>query len=371
MQGGVGAFTHELAHALAQLNHTPFVLTDHRVHSSDNTINVSGSVQSWNRASLIAAREWAQANRLDIVNIQYEAAAFRMSQIVHFLPRLLGNIPTVTTFHDLLVPYLFPKAGPLRFKAILALARSSGGVIVTNVQDERRLSVEQGITRLCNIPIGSNVEASLPTDFDRGAWRVHHGIPADAVVVGYFGFMNASKGVDILLEGLAKALNTANIYLLMIGGRVGSSDATNVTHAEKITGMIEALGLQSRVQWTGFVEDSQVSSALTACDIVALPYRDGVSFRRGSFMAAIAHGCAIITTHPQIELPEVQDRTHALLIPIDADALAAAIRELANDPGLRANLQANARELAACFTWDRIAALTADFHAEVLGAPVR
>src|SRR5229473_2692678 len=135
MQGGVGAFTHELARTLAQQNHTPFVLTDHRVPSSDNTINVSGTVQNWNRASLIAARQWAQANRLDVINIQYEAAAFRMSQIVHFLPRLLGNIPTVTTFHDLFVPYLFPKAGSLRWRAIIALARSSNGIIVTNAQD--------------------------------------------------------------------------------------------------------------------------------------------------------------------------------------------------------------------------------------------
>src|SRR5205085_850746 len=161
----------------------------------------------------------------------------------------------------LLVPYLFPKAGPLRWGTILALARSSNGVIVTNAQDEQRLSVEQGVARLCNIPIGSNVAPELPADYDRAMWRAKHGIPLDAILIGYFGFMNANKGVDQLLEATAKALKTDNIYLLMIGGRTGSSDPTNATYAKKIDGMIAAFGLQSRVQWTGFVEGPQVRAS--------------------------------------------------------------------------------------------------------------
>ncbi len=368
MQGGVGAFTRELALALISQGHEIAVLTDQRVPSDNrNGINVSCRVASWNRASLFAVRQWVRDNRLDMVNIQYEAAAFKMSQLIHFLPRLIGRVPVVTTFHDLLVPYLFPKAGSLRFTALLTLARSSNGVIVTNLQDEQRMKNSSGIKCLANIPIGSNIASALPDDYDRDTWRAKLNASPDTILVGYFGFMNATKGIDTLTEALAVG-NGLNVRLLIVGGRTGSSDPTNVAYANEIDRLIEQRALQTRIQWTGFVDDPQVSAALSACDIIALPYKDGVSLRRGTFMAALTHGCAIITTQPQVELPELKDHVNVLLVPANSPQhLAAGIRELAENPALRTQLQSNARELAANFTWDRIATRTAEFYQQVIG----
>src|SRR5258707_3805174 len=136
--------------------------------------------------------------------------------------------------------------------------------------------------------------------------------------------------------------------------------------------LIVELGLQDRVRWTGFVEDAQGSANLSACDIVALPYKDGVSLRRGSFMAAITHSCAIITTSPEGELPEVQHDVNAYLIaPNVPDALAAAIVELVARPDLRQQLGEGARKLAENFTWDSIAARTVAFFALIIGANSR
>jgi glycosyltransferase involved in cell wall biosynthesis len=382
MQGGVGAFSRELAAALVQQGHDLYVLTDRcAANSGELGVQVQG-VGNWNIASLYHARCWARANHLDVVNIQYEAAAFQMAPLVHWLPGLTsppnplsnwrgGNrrIPVVTTFHDLLVPYLFPKAGPLRFWTLLALARSSDGVIATNRQDKQQLEAAGRIKRLCHIPIGSNIRAMPPPGYDRAAWRDRLGISAGAILVGYFGFMNASKGVDTLLRGVAIAVQQGvDVQLLMIGGRTGSSDPTNAAYADQIDALIARLNLQSRVQWTGFADDWQVSGHLLACDVVVLPYNDGVSLRRGSFMAALAHGCAIITTRPAVELPEVQDGVNVRLIPPETpEVLAAAIRELSMDSALRQRLGANAKELSAAFTWDRIAAQTADFYREIIG----
>jgi glycosyltransferase involved in cell wall biosynthesis len=374
LQGGVGAFTRELARALVVQGHDVYVLTDHTVPSSSGDhLHIVGSVVSWSRASLGPIRHWAQVNRLDVVNVQYEAAAFKMSPLIHFLPRLLAGIPIVTTFHDLLVPYLFPKAGPLRFRALLTLARHSSGVIVTNRQDERRLSAEQGTRALCNIPIGSNVSVNLPPDFDREAWRRQLNIPEGATLVGYFGFMNASKGVDTLLRGLELLVKgDFNVYGLLIGGRTGSSDPTNIAYAEVMDRLILSLGLQDRVRWTGFVEGADVSANLTACDMIALPYKDGVSLRRGTFMAAIVHGCAIITTEPDGELPEVEHDGNVYLIQRDdPDGLARAVQTLAGRPDLRRQLGANAQKLSQAFTWESIAARSAAFFAEIVGATAR
>ena len=370
MQGGVGAFTQELARALTSLGHELFVFTDQRAapDQGSNHVHVTADAHSWSWGTLGRIRHWAQAQKLDVVNIQYQAAAYNMAAFIHILPVRLDNTCVVTTFHDLLAPYLFPKAGPLRYQAVLTLARSSDGVIVTNRHDQERLASEKSIASLRHIPIGSNITPELAPDYNRTLWRAALGYQPRDVVVGYFGFLNASKGVETLLQGIRIARNSRQpVNLLMIGGRTGTSDPTNIVYAREVVQMVEDLNLHDYIRWTGFVDGVAVSGHLSACDMVALPYRDGASFRRGSLMAALAHGCTIITTQPEFDLPDLIGDHHARLIPPDSPtALALAIENLADNPTLCRRLGENARELSSQFAWDRIAARTAEYFQELL-----
>ena len=364
MQGGVGAFTQELGHALSAQGHDVFVYTDRRAAPDPSgALHVTAQARGWGVRTLWRIRRWARAHTLDVVNVQYQAAAYGMTPPIHALPLLLRRPRVVVTFHDLLVPYLFPKAGPLRRQAVLTLARSADGVIVTNAGDEAQLAAERGIAPLARIPIGSNIHPTPPPDFERGAWRAAHGYAPHDFVIGYFGFLNASKGVETLLEAVA-ALRADGLpaHVLMIGGRTGTSDPSNAAYAAQIEARVAALGLDAAVRWTGFVDDAEVSAHLLAADVLALPYRDGASYRRGSLMAALAHGCAIVTTQPRSDAPDLRDGEDALLVPPDDPrALAHALRTLAANAALRAKLAANARAHAQRFTWEHIAERTAAF----------
>jgi glycosyltransferase involved in cell wall biosynthesis len=372
MEGGVGAFTQELSRALIALGHEVFVFTDHRAQPNQSSalLPVTADAHSWGLGTLGRVRRWAHAQKLDVVNIQYQAAAYNMAASIHILPMRLDNVCVATTFHDLLVPYLFPKAGPLRYQAVLTLARSSDGVIVTNRGDQQRLSGESAIARLRHIPIGSNITPNLPPNFDRAAWRHAQGYGPNDVIVGYFGFLNASKGIDTLLQGARIARNKGlPVKLLMIGGRTGSSDPTNIEFAGEVDHLIDDLDLAKHVRWTGFMDKAAISEHLTGVDMIALPFRDGVSFRRGSLMAALAHGCPIITTNPQMDMPELITNKHVRLIVPDAPtALSIAIEDLAGNPDLRRKMGENARELAQQFTWETIAVQTADFFGDLVGS---
>jgi glycosyltransferase involved in cell wall biosynthesis len=100
-----------------------------------------------------------------------------------------------------------------------------------------------------------------------------------------------------------------------------------------------------------------------ACDLLVLPYRDGVSFRRGSFMAALAHGCPIVSTRPAEPLAQLRDGENICLVPPDtAEALTQAVLDLVSQPERRALLGEGARELSALFAWDKIAARTLEFY---------
>lgn len=366
MRGGVGDYTRELARALAVLGHRVFVLSDRRAQADALGIEVDNRIRRWNWPSLWMARHWALHNHLDIANLQYEAAAFGLGAPIHFLPLVIG-VPTVTTLHDLNVPYLFPKAGRLRQSAIWSLARHSTGVITTTGADADRLKHEAKITKLATIPIGSNIPVTPPPGYERQMWRARNDLSPDPsqgtpLLVGFFGFMNTSKGIETLLDALVIAIQDGlEARLVFIGGGDTQSDATTSAYTRQIKARIDATGLTKRVVWTSFVNEAEVSAWLLACDIVALPFTDGVSFRRGSFMAALAHGCAIVTTTPSEPLPELADA--ALLVPIGSvPDLARALRLLAGNTARRLVLGQHAKALAAQFSWGSIALRTDEFY---------
>jgi glycosyltransferase involved in cell wall biosynthesis len=372
-QGGVGDYTHALALALAALGVEVHVITNRGSAAlSPSAFRLHPLIKRWSFASLFQLRALAKTWQLDVLNLQYQAAAYGLSAPIHFLPRVCGwqlfdspapTPKTVVTFHDLRIPYLFPKAGPWRKAAVTYLARSAAGVIATDPADEAELQ-QRGIERVAQIPIGSNITPTPPAGYDRAVWRAQIGVGAQEFLLGYFGFLNASKGGDTLLAALARLAATgAPLKLALIGGRTGTSDATNAVFGEKLDAFVAEQGLTDRILRTGFVEAAEVSAYLLACDALVLPYRDGVSFRRGSLMAALAHGCAVISTQPAMPLPAIRDGENMRLVPPDAPALLAeAISELMLSPDRRVRLAQGARDLSALFTWDKIAERTLEFY---------
>ncbi|GAB4570392.1 MAG: glycosyltransferase family 4 protein [Anaerolineae bacterium] len=367
MQGGVADFTRQLALAFVNADHVVAVLTDRRGTGLDDAgIEVDPLVFNWNRASLGVVRRWARKRRLDVLNLQYQTAAYNMAPLIHWLPELVLPLPFVTTFHDLRVPYLFPKAGPVRKWWVWKLARGSAAAIVTNPEDEHELITAGGVQNLARIPIGSNVLPALPDGYSPGAWRAAHGLAPDDFLIAYFGFMNRSKGVDVLLRAVAE-LEDRPVKLVMIGGRTGISDPTNAAFAEEIDALVVRLGLAERVIWTGFLAPEAVSAWLAAADCCALPFLDGMSYRRGSLMAALVHGCAIVSTQPTAPYSEVENGRHMLLVPPgDAAALRDALAQLMQDRQLIARLKDGARDLRRQFDWGAIAAETLRVYGAVL-----
>lgn len=380
MQGGVGDYSRALAREFVALGHDVFVLSSDKARpvANDSAITVQPTVHRWGRwhnkrttpRGEHQALEWIRSHQLDLVNVQYQAAAFDMHLAANRLPKTLGQeVPVVTTFHDLMVPYLFPKAGVFRKRVVYQMARSSRAVVVTNVADELELRTVGDMPPIKRIPIGSNIAVNPPERYDPYHWREQRlHVPKDVLLIGYFGFINASKGVDDLARAVRLLTEQdVSVELLIIGGQTGDSDASNIEQADLAERLVGGLGINRRVHWTGFVEEAEVSAHLMACDVIALPFKDGVSFRRGTLMAALAHACPIVTTYPEVEIPELIDGENVRMIPPDNPViLAEALRDLYQHPNFRQKLGQGAGQLAQQFQWDHIAQETIGLFESVL-----
>ncbi|MGC9468139.1 MAG: glycosyltransferase family 4 protein [Anaerolineae bacterium] len=384
MRGGVGAFTHRISAAMVDQDHTVHVLTTkapptpEAPETDEANMIVHRAISGWSLPALARTRRWVRDIRPDVINLQYEPAAYGMKGAIGILPEALRSVtsaPLVVTFHDLLPPYLFPKAGRLRQRVVWHLAGHAHGVVVTNREDLQTLqdALEEDAPPLRMIPIGSNIAPQPPPDYDREQWRAQRGFTPEDIVVGFFGFMNPTKGIETLIAAVVQLVDKKQpVQLLFIGGRTGTSDPTNARYAERIDELISRHDLSDRVHWTGFASPPEISAAFNATDICALPYREGANLRHGTLHAALSHGCATITTSPTSPFPELQNRENVLLIPPNsASALEAAIEALAADEDLRRHIERGAATLAQRFTWPRIAEETVEFFRELYGAAAR
>jgi glycosyltransferase involved in cell wall biosynthesis len=355
--GGVGDYTRRLALALAARGHDLHVLTGQSNAAPAEQITLRASIGGWNWRcwpDTIAALEQARPH---VLHIQYQTGAYGMHPAINLLPWRLRALPrrpaVVVTFHDLLEPYLFPKAGPARRWITQRLARDADAVVVTNAADAATLRA-RGLDPI-TIPIGSNIPVAPPGGYERAAWRSALGVAPHEVLVAYFGLLSPAKGVDLLLAALGPLADQIPLRLLLIGG--SASAPQDRAYAAALQARLRQPPLSERIIQTGHVDEATVSAHLLASDIVALPFRGGASFRSGSLLAALSHGAATLTTTPAAptEEPRLIHEQHALLAPAEPPALAAALRRLAADADLRARLGSGARALAAQFGWEAIA----------------
>lgn len=370
MVGGIADYTQRLAQQLAAAGVDVGVLTGTPADPIETErLRVFAEVGRWSIFSLLHVLRRARA--FDLVHLQYQAAAFDLGIAAPLLAdwlRLRGGPPLVTTFHDLRVPYLFPKAGVLRERSVRRLALRSHTVITTNVEDEARLR-DWGVCDLVRIPLGNNIPATLPDGFERKLWREQWEVRSNEWLLVHFGLINRSKGVPTLLRAQNRLLTAGlPVKVMFVGERVGASDPTNTEHLQEIEQLIEELNLGNGwTLWTGHVPAQEIAAALAASDVVVLPYTDGASLRRTTLITALAHGCAVVTTEPKAEISLLRANHNVAFARAGAPGdVARRVNLLLRREDMRRRLARGAAELSSTFDWEQVVVKHRDVYASVV-----
>ena len=364
---GVGDYTYFLARALAQIGHDVHVLTgagelDEVLYPLLPNVRVHRVISSWGATGLRDMIKHLRELDPQTLLIQYTPHSFDRRGItfaVNLLPVLLrirGNIRVVTNFHEMYIPFgrsLKRNLGALwQRAAAVSLASGSHALSVTASEWERCLK-RMGIRkRIKVIPVGSNIPQTTISEPDRARLRRELLGRSNGLLMAGFGAQH-DRDIPAVLYGLQQILTERSAKLLWIGGR-----SANQRYGVSIEQAVRANGLEDKdVKWTGVLPHPEVSKLFSACDLVILPFVDGVSTRRGSAVTALQHGLPLLTTHGTSPEPWFVHGQNSYLIPAgDRQALANALVELGKNPELRARLGRAGRALyEAHFAWDVIA----------------
>lgn len=159
---------------------------------------------------------------------------------------------------------------------------------------------------------------------------------ADHHVVGHFGLYSrlTARPMKDIVTRLLERLERVVVLLMGEGSQV---------LREQI--LEQEPRFASRIHATGVLALSELSLHIQACDVFVQPYPEGITSRRTSTMAPLAHGKPVVTTEGASSEPLWRDRNAVALVRFDAGAVVKEIERLIGDPCSRAQMGSRARML--------------------------
>jgi len=211
-----------------------------------------------------------------------------------------------------------------------------------------------------------DVEGAL--GLDRGSVRTIHNGAAPAPVatrapattspvIGTVARLDTAKGVDLFIQALAELPGVTGVI-------IGTGpDAAALQRAAS------DVGIADRVEFVGWADDAR--SWLPTFDVFVLPSR--LEALPMSIVEAMLAGVAVVSTDVGGVRELIDDGVSGLLVPPDdAPALAAALRELLDDPHRRGVIAAAGEQRASTdFTADAMATRYETLYAELTSPPRR
>jgi glycosyltransferase involved in cell wall biosynthesis len=240
-------------------------------------------------------------------------------------------------------------SAPLNNNAVTRLLyrRLLDMVIVTGGERTRRDLIERDgleADRVVAFPIGLDVEYFSPAEPDRDL-RMELGLPRDHLLVGLISYLRDYKGHFYFVEAAAHVLKQRQNVTFLI---VGEGPEEPVIRAQ-----IERLGLTREVLLLGFRDD--LLNVFRSLNVFAIPTIEGDTIPQ-VLMQALALGLPVVSTTTG-SIPDVlRDEDSGFIVPPrNADALAARIGRLLDDPALRARMGQRGRAtVVASYSIDRM-----------------
>lgn len=268
----------------------------------------------------------------------------------------LWRVPHVTMFHTLgrLKNYANTHAGgrrgtletSMRTEIERRVGRSADAIVASTEQERTALVEQYGAhaERIAVMPPGVDLQTFQP--IDRAEARERLGLTGEVLL--FVGRIDPVKGLDTLLEAVARLRERPALRLLVVGG-AGALHPVDPDEAH-LRGLTRKLGIADRVCWLGPVEQERLALYYSAADVCVVPSR----YESFGLVAleALACGAALVAARVGGLPSIVRDGENGLLVPWRTpDAFAARIAAVLDDPALAVRLRRAAGPSMARFGW--------------------
>jgi phosphatidylinositol alpha-mannosyltransferase len=343
--GGVQAHVRDLAEKLLSLGHQVSVLAPGDQDAGDEPglpgyvvaagkavpIPYNGSVArlQFGMVSAARVRRWLRDGDFDVVHV-HEPAPPSLS----LLTCMIHDGPLVATFHAATVRSRFLSM----FDTVLQpfLEKLSGRIAVSPAA--RKVLVEHLGGDAVVIPNGVAVAHYADAE-------PLPGYPRPGGTIGFVGrYDEPRKGMDVLVAALERLVDERPGLRLVVAGRGEADDFREQLPA----------GLSERIDLLGQVSEAEKAGLLRSIDVYCAPNTGQESFGI-ILLEAMAAGAPVVASDiAAFRRVLAGGEAGRLFTPGDPDSLAAALREVLDDAGLRARLVAAGREAVAPYDWDLI-----------------
>jgi glycosyltransferase involved in cell wall biosynthesis len=350
---GIGDHTARLAAALSRHDCTVRILTAQKSWTAIPGVKVESVFGIAPRRNVSALRASVAADPPDLLVLQFEQFSYGRWGLNPFLPwtlkkirRLLPRTRVGLMAHE---DYIVPS--DVR-TAIMSVWQRAQLLALGRLSDLILFSIEQWVstyrswfpdTPVQHLPVGSNIPLC---PMNRGEMRRTYGIGTDDFVVGLFGSMHPSRQFTPVRRALRRLReHISSTRILYIG-----------KHGDKVRARI---GGDIPFQDAGPLPAADVSRCFSIMDLYLVPFRNGTSTRRGSFLTALQHGVPTVSTlgdETDRVLRNENDRGCVLIPWKDVEGFAEAAVQLASDDGRRREMGERARDVYRLhFDWDQLA----------------
>jgi len=317
--------------------------------------NIINKIKKWNLISIIRIFSLIKKINPGIVHIQYPASRYAFNPAINLLPLLMKigrcHIYIVSTLHE------------FSNRSLLGKLRLSFNIIFSDkilvVSEKYIKNIIDFLWPLKNflkkkiiyIPIGPNIVPSQITPEEIKKTREGITKSSQDKILCYFGSIRAEKGIELLInafEELISELIPQKIKLIFIG-------QCNGEYCLKIKNLVRKRELSQNITFTGHLPSRNISKYIFASDICVLPFPDGVSTKRGSFLVPLFHNIPIITTKSNLTPLELLNRKNIILIePNNKDSLKKEIRNLIVNQKQQNIIEQTSLFLKEYFSWENI-----------------
>lgn len=232
------------------------------------------------------------------------------------------------------------------YSSVLARRILDGAsVLFYSAEGERNEAAPLGLTTPSVVVPHGIDSAEFEKLPERGAFRQKYLAGHQGPLVLYLGRLNVKKGIDMLVQAMARVVRKHPEARLVIAG--GGHPTSFVGRVED---WVARAGIQDAVVITGALDEREKLAAFADCDVFVLP---SVSENFGFAMfEAMACGRAVVCSDSLNYASEVSRFDAGIVAERTPTAFAEAIALLLRDPDRRTRLGRNGQRLAARYSWE-------------------